>query len=148
MAAYAMSRYVERKFELSDGTVPRKDAKLIVAGAYTDPAVYENLEKFDAFCFARKRTEPGQTNTRGPMATSANHVGYGHGQHACPGRFFASNEIKVTLCHILLKYDLDLLGGEAPPAYRIEGMSSVNLEGKTCIRRRKGEINLDLEETL
>jgi cytochrome P450 len=75
-------------------------------------------------------------------------MGFGHGQHACPGRFFASNEIKVALCHILLKYDLDLLDGGAPPAYRIEGMSSVSLEGRIRIRRRKEEINLDLEEPL
>jgi cytochrome P450 len=148
IAAYAMHRYVERKFELSDGTVLPKGAKVIVAGGYTDPAVYENPEKFDAFRFARKRPEPGQTNAWGHVTTSASHMGFGHGQHACPGRFFASNEIKVALCHILLKYDLDLLDGEAPPAYRIEGMSSVSLEGKIRIRRRKKEINLDLEEPL
>jgi cytochrome P450 len=148
MAAVAMNRYVERKFELSDGTVLPKGAKLLVAGAYTDPAVYENPENFDAFRFARKRPEPGHTNTWGHVATSANHMGFGHGQHACPVWSFASNEIKVALCHILLKYDLDLLDGEAPPAYRIEGTNSVSLEGKIRIRRKKEEINLGLEKTL
>lgn len=26
-----------------------------------------------------------------------------HGQRSCPGRFFATNEIKYALCHLLLK---------------------------------------------
>ena len=148
MAAVSMNRYVQRKLELSDGTVIPKGSRLSVAGAYADPAVYENPEKFDAFRFARKRLEPGQTNTWGHVATSPSHMLFGHGQHACPGRFFASNEIKVALCHLLLKYDFDLLDGEAPPAYRVEGSNSVSLEGKICMRRRKEEINLDLEEKL
>lgn len=148
MGEVSMNRYAERALELSDGTLIPKGSRLFVAGAYTDAAVYDNPEKFDAFRFARKRLEPGQTNVWGHVATSASHMGFGHGQHACPGRFFASNEIKVALCHLLLKYDFDLLDGEVPPAYRFEGSNSVSTESKICIRRRKEEINLDLEEQL
>jgi cytochrome P450 len=148
MGEVSMNRYVERKLELSDGTVIPKGSRIFVAGAYTNPAVYDDPEKFDAFRFARKRLEPGQTNAWGHVTTSASHMGFGHGQHACPGRFFASNEIKVALCHLLLKYDFDLLDDEVPPAYRFEGSNSVSTESKIRIRRRKEEINLDLEEQL
>ncbi|KAL1639420.1 hypothetical protein SLS58_008001 [Diplodia intermedia] len=37
--------------------------------------------------------------------TSAQHVGFGHGPHACPGRFLAAAELKVALALLLLKYD-------------------------------------------
>ena len=148
MAEISMNRYVERQLELSDGTVIPKGSRIFVTGAYKNPAVYENPEKFDAFRFARKRLEPGQSNAWGHVTTSANHMGFGHGQHACPGRFFASNEIKVALCHLLLKYDFDLLDGKVPPSFRFEGNISTSTESKICIRRRKEEINVDLKEKL
>lgn len=31
---------------------------------------------------------------------------FGHGRYACPGRFFASNESKIILATLLLKYDI------------------------------------------
>jgi cytochrome P450 len=36
---------------------------------------------------------------------------WGYGQHACPGRFFAANEIKLMLARILMDYDLRLPEG-------------------------------------
>jgi cytochrome P450 len=35
-------------------------------------------------------------------------LGFGHGHHACPGRFFASNEIKLVLVDTLRRFDLSL----------------------------------------
>src|SRR5579871_6099626 len=35
-----------------------------------------------------------------------NYLIFGLGKHACPGRFFAINEIKIALHHLLLKYDI------------------------------------------
>jgi cytochrome P450 len=35
-------------------------------------------------------------------------VSFGDGTHACPGRFFASNEIKVALVELLKRYDIGL----------------------------------------
>lgn len=35
---------------------------------------------------------------------------FGHGPHACPGRFFAIYEIKALLIELLRNYDLRLLG--------------------------------------
>jgi cytochrome P450 len=145
MAAVSMNRYVEREFELSDGTVLPQGSRFFVAGAYSDPAIYDDPEKFDAFRFAKKRLEPGQANAWGHVTTSGSHMGFGHGNHACPGRFFASNEIKVALCHLLLKYDVDLLDGEVPHAYKFEGSSSISPKSKISMRRRKEEISLDLD---
>jgi cytochrome P450 len=40
-------------------------------------------------------------------------MGFGHGRSACPGRFFASNVLKITLCHLLLNYDFRSIGPKA-----------------------------------
>jgi cytochrome P450 len=144
VAAMSMNRYVEREFELSDGTVIPRGSRFFVAGAYQDAAIYDNAEKFDAFRFANKRSEPGQSNAWGYVATSPSHMAFGHGKHACPGRFFASNEMKVALCQLLLKYDFDLVNGEVPKIYNFEGNSSIDPKSKISMKRRKEEIVLDL----
>jgi cytochrome P450 len=37
------------------------------------------------------------------------------GKHACPGRFFAGNEIKTMFVHLLTKYDMRTeIEGERP----------------------------------
>lgn len=46
-------------------------------------------------------------------------MGFGFGRHSCPGRFFAANEVKIALCHILLKYDFKLAEAERPEHERV-----------------------------
>lgn len=36
---------------------------------------------------------------------------FGYGKHACPGRFFAANEIKVIVINLLRKYDIETRQG-------------------------------------
>jgi cytochrome P450 len=38
-------------------------------------------------------------------------MSFGFGRHACPGRFFAANEIKLILSRILLDYDIKMPDG-------------------------------------
>jgi len=38
-------------------------------------------------------------------------MGFGYGRHACPGRFFAANEIKLILARLLLDYDMSMPEG-------------------------------------
>ena len=38
-------------------------------------------------------------------------MAFGYGRHACPGRFFAANEIKLIFSRILLEYDLRMPDG-------------------------------------
>jgi len=140
MNSLSMNRFAERQLELSDGTIIPKGSRLIVAGAYQDPAHFTDPEKF-----ANKRLEPGQANMWGHVTTTASHMGFGHGQHACPGRFFASNEIKVALCHLLLKYDFDLVDGKVAEPRLFESGKSVSTKVEVQLRRRTEEIKLDLD---
>ena len=40
--------------------------------------------------------------------TSPKYLGFGHGRHACPGRFFASQELKLLIAYLLERYEVRL----------------------------------------
>lgn len=45
------------------------------------------------------------------VAAHEEHLSFGYGRHACPGRFFAANEIKMILVQFLMRYDLSMPDG-------------------------------------
>lgn len=139
-----MNRFVEKDVELSDGTVlPKGNALMVSAESFTDPNIYPEPSKFDVYRFMRMREMAGMENKAQFVSTSPEHLLFGHGQHACPGRFFASNELKVALCHLLLKYDWKFLEGQGRPKIReFEINSSVDPKCQVQFKRREEEIAL------
>lgn len=116
---------------------------MIDDSAVRDPEIYENLEKFDAYRYLRKRERAGEENGHQFVTTSPDNLACGHGQHACPGRFFASTEMKVLFCLILLRYDLRYVPGADPPKYtRFKHHVAAPPDLKVQFRRRKEEIDL------
>ncbi|KAF9768909.1 hypothetical protein IL306_013732 [Fusarium sp. DS 682] len=103
---------------------------------------YHNALEFDAYRYLKMR-QTGDDKKAHLVSTSADHLGFGHGLHACPGRFFAANEIKILLCHLLLKYDWKLPEGTKPKpthtGWKLIGDLSVNL----LVRRRTEELDID-----
>lgn len=99
----AMQRQATATITLSDGTIIPKGYKLAVETKMDDPDLYPNPEKFDLDRFVKLR----ETNrSKWHFVTgSPEHTAFGYGKHTCPGRFFASNEIKIILTHLLIKYD-------------------------------------------
>ncbi|KAM6503662.1 hypothetical protein JOM56_000605 [Amanita muscaria] len=49
------------------------------------------------------------------VSLSVDYVLFGHGRHACPGRFFVANELKVMLSHVLLNYDIKMADERGRP---------------------------------
>ncbi|KAJ5409197.1 uncharacterized protein N7487_003556 [Penicillium crustosum] len=72
---------------------------------------YPNADEFDGFLFAKLRDTPVQSTMHQLTNTAPDHISFGHGSHACPGRFFAASEIKVILGYLLQNYDIRLLDG-------------------------------------
>lgn len=67
------------------------------------------LTEFHPFRFSSIRsTIPGEEQKHQFVTTGPEHLGFGHGAKACPGRFFASNEIKIVLVEFLKRYDMSL----------------------------------------
>lgn len=59
------------------------------------------------------------------MSVTKENMSFGFGRHACPGRFFAANEIKLILARLLLDYDLRMPPGVDEP-YRNLAIGVVN----------------------
>lgn len=139
-----MHRFVTEPVKLSDGSVLPKGARMVVAGNFMDPAVYPEPETYDPERFLKMRQQPGQENSWQFVTSNPSHTFFGYGQHACPGRFFAANEMKIVLCHLLLKYEWRFVPGEGrPPTQTFEAVNTVNKDAKVQIRRRTPEIDLD-----
>ncbi|KAK2601862.1 hypothetical protein QQS21_004548 [Conoideocrella luteorostrata] len=139
-----MRRLVTKDMELSDGTKLFKGEKIIADAAHMwDSSRYTEAERYDGYRFLRMRETAGQDKHAHLVSTSADHLGFGHGQHACPGRFFAANEVKIALIHLLLKYDWKLASGLRPQPIAF-GMSILpDPEAKLLIRRRQEELDLE-----
>ncbi|KAF6517148.1 hypothetical protein HZS61_002709 [Fusarium oxysporum f. sp. conglutinans] len=140
-----MRRYVTEDITLSSGLTLQKGTRLNVDNRrLDDPKIYENPEVYNPYRFYDMRSEAGKDHGAQLVSTGSNHMGFGHGQHSCPGRFFAANEIKVALCHILVKYDWKLCPDtETKPDTR--GMIAKSSPVTDILIKRRGSVELDLE---
>lgn len=94
--------------------------------AHVDEGSYEDAEKYDPFRFSRARRDVVAGEGKGGVAggaktsfvtTSAEHLPFGHGRHACPGRFLIDFELKMIIAYVLRNYDIKFpeeYGGKRP----------------------------------
>ncbi|KAH6988315.1 cytochrome P450 [Ilyonectria sp. MPI-CAGE-AT-0026] len=118
MQAGTMDRIAMRDYTFKDGmTVPKGTYMLTPSSASNfDPDVWgPTVGEFDPWRFYKKRQEPGQATQHSLVQTSPEFTYFGHGKHACPGRFFAANELKVLLSYSLMNYDINLPPNEPQP---------------------------------
>ncbi|KAK7420012.1 hypothetical protein QQX98_003018 [Neonectria punicea] len=111
-------RKVMKPISLSDGTQLPAGTKVIApqAGISHDERYFPDPERFDALRFYHMRQESTEASNRWQF-TSLNdtNINFGAGKHACPGRFFAGNEVKLVLAYMLITYDIRLKEGEQRP---------------------------------
>ncbi|EKM61840.1 uncharacterized protein PHACADRAFT_112752 [Phanerochaete carnosa HHB-10118-sp] len=100
----SMFRNILQPVTLSDGTFLPKGATVVTPtfATHFDEENYPNATLFDPLRSYKsdKSVQPQL------ITTSADYVTFGHGKHACPGRFFASNELKAMLAYIVVNYDV------------------------------------------
>ncbi|KAK0614946.1 cytochrome P450 [Bombardia bombarda] len=139
----AMRRVALERVELSDGTVIPKNGVIAVSShRLWDAHVHENPDRWDGYRFLRMRETPGRENQAQLVSTSQDHIAFGHGQHACPGRFFAANETKVALIYLLLRYDWRISGGAVAKARSFGFSLGADPFLKMDYRERKSEVVL------
>ncbi|PGH15783.1 hypothetical protein AJ79_02163 [Helicocarpus griseus UAMH5409] len=139
----SMRRLAQEDIELSDKTIiPKGSVCFVSSNKSWDPNVYQDPNTFDPYRFLRLRETPGNETWAQLVSPSPENLGFGFGKHACPGRFFAANEVKIALCHMLLKYDIRLAEG-CKPTTRTNGLSLVaDPFARISIKRREDEIAL------
>lgn len=117
----SFSRKVLRTFTLSNGQVIPAGCIIEVPayGLSMDGEIIDDPETFDAFRSYRARAQEGLEGagkagagaTNQFVSVSPTNLTFGYGRHACPGRFFAANEIKMIVSRALLDYDVKMIDG-------------------------------------
>lgn len=112
-----MRRIAEKEVKLKDGTIiPKGTYTMIAPVPMLNPRLYgPDPQQFDGHRFLRMRDQAQEQATEGASAAdidryqyvsmSSEDLTFGYGRHACPGRFFASYEIKILLAYLLLNFD-------------------------------------------
>ncbi|PLB40143.1 cytochrome P450 [Aspergillus candidus] len=113
----AFNRTAMKPITLSDGVQIHKGTHFAVASGpiLLDAENNPEPDKFDPLRFYRKRQNPGEANKHLLPMTDKNHLHFGHGKYACPGRFFAVLEMKMILARILLDYEFKYPEGQGRP---------------------------------
>ena len=120
-----MGRDICQDVTLSDGTFLPKGT-FIVANGYQithDPEVLQSdsdPNSFDGLRYYNMREKLMKNGFENKevagkhqfVSISNSSLMFGYGKHACPGRFFAGNEIKLLLAKLLMHFDLKTPPGE------------------------------------
>ncbi|KAI1337314.1 cytochrome P450 [Xylariaceae sp. FL0016] len=132
-AIVAFNRIVCTPTRLPDGTALPAGTHFCMASSATqnDPANLPHNPKrdldannpydptaFDPFRWAHLRDDPAHPENahRFQFATTdSSSLHFGHGRFACPGRFYASQQIKMIFAHLLLLYDFKYPEGQKRP---------------------------------
>ena len=64
--------------------------------------VYEDPLEFDGFQFSKMIERSESAKKVGMIASSPDHLPFGHGRHVCPGRHFAACKLKLMFAHIIM----------------------------------------------
>ncbi|KAH7179276.1 cytochrome P450 [Fusarium flagelliforme] len=127
-------------YHLPQGTL----TNFISYPAMTDETQYEDALKYDPFRFSRARELAVSQGEKAPpvtfVTTSPEFLAFGHGKHACPGRFLVDFELKMILAYIVKNYDIkfpDEYEGKRPPNFWIAEANSPPSGVKIEVKRRE-----------
>jgi cytochrome P450 len=100
----------------------------------------ENPATFDPYRYMKMREDPKNARRYTFAMTDSEHMAFGYGKYACPGRVFVANEIKLVLSQLLLLYDWRFPPDQFPPRprnYTVDGDMYPDRQARVLLRRRK-----------
>lgn len=119
-----------------------------------DPRIYPDPDSYDPFRFSRAREQEEAASSSGSdgeqpkiagsleskqlslSTTSGTFLPFGHGRHACPGRFLVSHELKMLIAYATMFYEIEPL--ETRPANTWFGQHVIPpMKEKIRVRRRR-----------
>jgi cytochrome P450 len=147
----SFERKVLQPVTLSNGQVIPPGVLLEISshGINHDESIYPNPNTYDGLRFYRQRGQQQQQqqqqqsksafpssveNSRQDssaahnqfVSVTQNSLTFGYGRHACPGRFFAANEIKMILARAVLTFDIRVVGEEGGRYPNLEVANAVS----------------------
>lgn len=101
-----------------------------------DSEIWPNSETFEGHRFLRMRQE-GDPNSWQFAFVGENSINFGAGSHACPGRYYVSQEMKIMISHLLLNYEIKWPEGKSRPADMIHDFATPpDATAQIMIRKR------------
>lgn len=119
--------------------IPKDTAVIVSAHSMRDPSLHTDPNVFNGYRFLNPENNP---ESRHFTSVSVDHMGFGFGKHACPGRYFTHLEAKILIAHLLLKYDFKFAPGYQHEIRRSGFDQVVDPSAKLVVRRRAEELNI------
>ncbi|KAG0636839.1 cytochrome P450 [Tuber brumale] len=137
------NRMIMKNMTLSDGTYLPKGTLVAAPAAMfsSDPDFVEDPETFDGFRWYKKSLEVTDSAADNNNATniSPTNLIFGYGRHACPGRYFVVEVMKIMLAFMLLQYDIKYPEGQSrPPNIQMGELSYPDRTQKLVFKKRPG----------
>ncbi|KAI9172702.1 Cytochrome P452 monooxygenase [Paramyrothecium foliicola] len=110
-------------------------------GPQHDPKVYGEKSgfEFDPFRFSRSKDE-GPLSGLSFVTTGEYYMGFSHGRHACPGRYFANHQLKLLLAQIVMRYDIEPIKESRPPNVWFNNSLGPPLGAVLRVKRREDSL--------
>ncbi|KAF8994954.1 cytochrome P450 [Cyathus striatus] len=103
---------------------------------HRDEKIYPGSKDFDAFRFLKLSGEDKNDQKYQMSSISSDYIAFGYGRHACPGRFFAVNELKAMAAYLILNYDVKLPTSQRPANWWFEQNLIPNQKATVMFRKR------------
>ncbi|PYH94739.1 cytochrome P450 [Aspergillus ellipticus CBS 707.79] len=94
----------------------------------------ENSEKSDENPTAKKKTRVNDLDAGQPTTT---YLGFGYGRHACPGRWFAVQMLKIMMAYLTINYEIEAVGPR-PETKTFGDAALPPISANIHVRRRRG----------
>ncbi|KAL2038431.1 hypothetical protein N7G274_008770 [Stereocaulon virgatum] len=135
----SMHRVMMQDHQFADGTVIPRNAHVSMAvnAIQNDPEVTPEPRTFDGLRYYKLRQQDCESHLHQFSTTQEKILNFGHGANSCPGRFFASLEIKIILVRLIMDYEYKFPDGKGRPEnVRAHEFIFPNPEGELLMRRR------------
>lgn len=133
-------RKVASDLTLSDGTyLPRNTYLFAPSMAVSaDSSIYPDPDSFDGLRFYKLRQRTPQDEYKHQLSTiDKNMLHFGAGRHACPGRWFASSEIKLILVTLIMKHDMKLKDSIRPKTIQMQTLRAADPRSEVLFKKRE-----------
>ncbi|KAF9884285.1 hypothetical protein FE257_001915 [Aspergillus nanangensis] len=134
------ARKTGEPLRLSNGTSIPANSYIAVTGI-AQGAIDEKgqVRPFDGYQWAEKRSKAENPTRYNYVTSTPTDLEFGGGTHACPGRFFASNVVKSSLCRILTGYDFWFPEGTSRPEDVYNEALEIETDPHVCLHFQRRE---------